>query len=113
MYSEHEKFDTPEDGVQIWRYMDLTKYAELLRTKALFFAWGGPPGRRLRGVFGAAESRLAAGDLRRGVHAEKIDQMIKGVFPGLATQTLVSCWHDATPRKRPRCGVSTRAGALA
>jgi len=37
MYREHEVFITPEDSTKIWRYMDFTKFLDILARKALFF----------------------------------------------------------------------------
>jgi len=39
MYKEHPVFEKPEDvNVQIWRYMDFTKFVSLLDKSALFFS---------------------------------------------------------------------------
>jgi len=37
MYKEHKDFKTPEDDKKIWRYMDFTKFLDILDRKALFF----------------------------------------------------------------------------
>ncbi len=37
MFEEHPCFNTPSDDTKIWRYMDFTKFVNLLDTKSLFF----------------------------------------------------------------------------
>lgn len=37
MYKTHPNFNTPNDSVTIWRYMDITKLLSLLTESALFF----------------------------------------------------------------------------
>ena len=39
MYVEHSAFESPTDeNAQIWRYLDFTKFVDLLDRRALFFA---------------------------------------------------------------------------
>ena len=37
MYKEHVAFDMPEDDRKIWRYMDLTKFVDIISRKKLYF----------------------------------------------------------------------------
>ncbi|WP_141532721.1 hypothetical protein [Bacillus cereus] len=37
MFEEHPCFNTPSDDTKIWRYMDFTKFVNLLDTQSLFF----------------------------------------------------------------------------
>lgn len=37
MYKEHPVFETPEDSQKIWRYMDFTKFLDILDRSELFF----------------------------------------------------------------------------
>ncbi len=37
MYKEYESINIPDSNVEIWRYMDFTKFVSLLEKKALFF----------------------------------------------------------------------------
>ncbi len=37
MYEEHEDFETPEDNKIIWRYMDFTKFIDILNREKLYF----------------------------------------------------------------------------
>ncbi|MFC1988056.1 hypothetical protein ACFLVH_05935 [Chloroflexota bacterium] len=37
MYKKHEVFDTPEDSRKIWRYMDFTKFLDILDKLKLYF----------------------------------------------------------------------------
>ena len=37
MFKEHQDFKTPKDNSKIWRYMDFTKFIDMLDKSALFF----------------------------------------------------------------------------
>jgi hypothetical protein len=37
MYKENELFDTPSNNSKIWRYLDFTKFIDLLDKSSLFF----------------------------------------------------------------------------
>jgi hypothetical protein len=39
-YSQHKHLETPPDDEQLWRYMDLAKFAYILVERSLFFASG-------------------------------------------------------------------------
>jgi len=40
MFKESEFFNTPPDNTTVWRYMDLTKFLDVLENNSLFFASG-------------------------------------------------------------------------
>ena len=37
MYKEHNSFESIDDNKKIWRYMDFTKFIDILENEALFF----------------------------------------------------------------------------
>jgi len=37
MYKEHKEFNTPEDDKKIWRYMDFSKFVDIIDRKKIFF----------------------------------------------------------------------------
>ena len=38
MYQPHNLFVSPQDSALLWRYMDLSKFIDILHRKSLFFA---------------------------------------------------------------------------
>lgn len=51
MYKEHKAFDTPEDDKKIWRYMDFTKFVDILDKSQLFFPTANKLGDPLEGSY--------------------------------------------------------------
>lgn len=37
MYKEHNSFESIDDNKKIWRYVDFTKFVDILENEALFF----------------------------------------------------------------------------
>lgn len=71
---DHPLFQLPEDrDVKIWRFMDFTKFVELLQSSQLFFARADLLGDPFEGSI----SRLSIND--RKYRAEKFGQEIQGV----------------------------------
>ena len=98
MYESHPSFELPADlNMQIWRYMDFTKFVAMLESDSLWFARADC----LRDPFEAAYTKpmvekyyAAKGETKE---EEKDSKAFNALFLNLAKQRLtsfyVNCWH--------------------
>jgi len=79
----------PEES--IWRYMDFTKYVDLLQRRALYFARSDCLGDPFEGSYSRANQ-----ELRREVYGDRFEQIQQHVVPlnrWFCQWTFLSCWH--------------------
>jgi hypothetical protein len=93
MYKADRRILTPEDNVRLWRYMDLSRFLQLVRSKRLYFS-------RI--------SELKETDEWEGFPSAAFSSTIRSKFEGMALDgdrvlhvvdvlkswAVVSCWHQ-------------------
>ena len=99
MYEEHPDFPTPPDDTVIWRYMDLAKYVDLLRSAALYFARADKLGDPYEGSIPISTVRKRVATMAILQQQMKADtDLPTGLehFKNLPRFTLVNAWHCST-----------------
>lgn len=103
IYSEDWPLEKIGDSEILWRYMDLGKFEDLIRTSTLYF----PRADKLKDPFGEVdkfEGRPSPGNLQRRSKSEEafrqlynIDESATRDYPEIhRTVVFISCWHRNT-----------------
>jgi len=103
VFSEDWPFQEVADSQILWRYMDLRKFEDIVRSSTLYF----PRADKLKDPFGGQdffEGRLSPGNLRRRSRSDeafrqgyKIDDRGMQDYPEIhRTVVFISCWHRNT-----------------
>ena len=79
MIKEFRGFDMPEDSTTVWRYMDFTKFVDLLSKKSLFFVKSTKFEDPFEGLY---PTKITAGNLDFHKEVAKIREF-----------NFVNCWH--------------------
>ena len=93
MYEERRGIDIPPGNTTLWRYMDFTKFASLLKEQALFFVRVDRLGDLFEGAF--PTTNVKVGPSRYGGDASKIHGSLLPHLRGMRRFTAVSCWHES------------------
>ena len=93
MYEERNGIDTPPRNTTLWRYMDFTKFASLLKEHALFFVRVDKLGDPFEGAF--PDINVRVGPLHYGEDAPKIHGSLLPHLQGMRRFTAISCWHES------------------
>lgn len=95
MYKEHNSFESIDDNKKIWRYMDFTKFVDILENQALFFARSDRFEDKFEGTLPIANEVIEekeneiSEDKRDYEHRECTLKLIKEIRKHM----LISCWH--------------------
>lgn len=93
MYKEHPVFEKPEDvNVQIWRYMDFTKFVSLLDKSALFFPRADKLDDPFEGSFSKANIKLRP-EVYKGEIPQHIFEQLGEFIKSLKKFTAINSWH--------------------
>jgi hypothetical protein len=88
----HPAFSQPPDlRIQIWRYMDFTKFVALLHAGALFFVRADLLDDPFEGSYSRANESLRL--TVYGKEAPKISQSIPPFYRWVREWTFLNCWH--------------------
>ncbi|WP_338631544.1 DUF2971 domain-containing protein [Clostridium baratii] len=95
MYKEHNSFESIDDNKKIWRYMDFTKFIDILENEALFFTRSDRFEDKFEGTLPIANEVIK--EKENKILEDKIDyehrkwtlELIKEVRKHM----LISCWH--------------------
>lgn len=97
MYQEHECFIKPDNpNCTIWRYMDFTKFIDLLTTKKLFFSRADLFGDPFEGAWPIANVKIRENrpDLfKEGAPLESIKKMQNLTYREFRKFVVINCWH--------------------
>ncbi|MEE8194193.1 MAG: hypothetical protein V3T73_01665 [Dehalococcoidales bacterium] len=92
MYKEHPAFEKPEnENAKIWRYMDFTKFLDLLDKKALFFPRADKLGDPFEGSFPRGNVMLRTVTYK--INSKDTLQALSEFYKQFRKFTAVSCWH--------------------
>ncbi|OIU71041.1 hypothetical protein [Rossellomorea aquimaris] len=94
MYNHHSVFDLPEKTTKIWRYMDFTKFIDMINSQHLFFVRSDKFKDPFEGRYSNANKSL---NYREKIYGEKNDNKIFKKLENLNRYdrkfTLINCWH--------------------
>lgn len=101
MYKEHVLFKSPSDSDALWRYMDFTKFIQLLESSSLFFNRADKfedsfEGRHPKASVQQFSSSYREFLLAGGCDDEMAERCTKASVDGLASNrsiTGINCWH--------------------
>jgi len=93
MYKENDLFDTPSDNSKIWRYLDFTKFMDLLNTSKLFFTRLDKLGDPFEGVCPIYTIDSINKTLNDAFSKERIKEIQKEYSLYVNKITAVNCWH--------------------
>lgn len=103
-YAEHKIFSDPEQGMKLWRYIDLEKLKSLLERRSLFFCRAD----RFADPFEGASPEREVADRERGyrelmnsVHGPQISDedarehavQLEWLQAAVRQSVIISCWH--------------------
>lgn len=91
-HSIHKSFDRPAGNPTLWRYMDVTKFIDLLERQALFFCRSDLLGDPWEGTIAGLTARQVAQNAeRQGIPTEVLMPAIGS--DGMRAHVFVNCWH--------------------
>ena len=102
MYEEHPSFPQPENvNAKIWRYMDFTKFIDMLRTGGLFFSRADKLGDPFEGSWPSINargwrdhaSRMEALALADNREFDQSAEVLSRAFRSFTKYKGVNCWH--------------------
>ena len=88
MYIENNAFNKVEDDVKIWRYMDFSKFVEILDRKSLFFTRSDKFEDKFEGSYPKANF-----DSSNKNYQEDFLVWSKKVRERIRPYMLINCWH--------------------
>ena len=92
MYKEHPAFEKPKDeNAKIWRYIDFTKFLDLLDKKALFFPRADKLGDPFEGSF--PRGNVVLRPVTYKITSKDTLKTISAFYEQFRRFTAVSCWH--------------------
>ncbi|AQM61455.1 hypothetical protein [Clostridium baratii] len=90
MYKEHNSFESIDDNKKIWRYMDFTKFVDILENEALFFTRSDRFKDKFEGTLPIANEVIKERESKVDYEDRKLKlKLIKEVRKHM----LISCWH--------------------
>jgi hypothetical protein len=94
MYKEHPSIDSSlPDSTRIWRYLDTTKFLDLLQNKTLHFTQLTQMNDPYEGALTTLNVHIAKEDLKRHLIEEQAINEITAI-PGVTRKCMfVNCWH--------------------
>ncbi len=97
-FQEHEIFLKPDnENIKIWRYMDFSKFVNILNEESLFFARADKLGDPFEGTFSRANNLLRPVIYKEfDLPSDHLDNMVKGsseFIKNIRKYTFVNCWH--------------------
>lgn len=96
MYVDHSDFEKPIDpGTKVWRYMDFTKFINLLANSTLFFNRADKFRDTFEGSYPSSNKELAP-VVYPDMDPEVMERMITDIRlfnKRLRERTVISCWH--------------------
>jgi hypothetical protein len=93
MYKENELFDTPSDNSKIWRYLDFTKFLDLLDKSALFFSRLDKLGDPFEGVCPIYSIDTVVKETNTKWNEKTTKKFQKHYSLYIKIITAVNCWH--------------------
>ncbi|MBX8942483.1 hypothetical protein [Lysinibacillus sp. K60] len=96
MYKEHRVFNVPEKSKKIWRYMDFTKFIDLLESNSLFLTRTDRFNDKFEGSYPSSNRRL-----RKEVYLKEENgelmlnavELLDGFVNWSRPFTFINCWH--------------------
>jgi len=101
MYKEHKLFDTPPDNKKIWRYVDFTKFVDILIRKELFFPRADNLGDRFEGSYTQANIEYRNANIDNffieetwdTIPRENFEQRWSKICRNKRKYVAISCWN--------------------
>lgn len=87
------KLEEQDYDLKIWRYMDFTKYVDLLDRSALFFSRADKLGDPFEGSHGQAYFNFMKGAFKEGSDSAYHLRKLGSVFKKFVKFSFLSCWH--------------------
>ena len=116
MFISHESICTPPRDQELWRYLDVAKFADLLVTKSLYFPTLAQLGDPWEGTLPDADA--AAIDSFRAKHCDELSSSPEGRWilehPSRQRERArVSCWHASNVESHAMWGLHVDGHGLA
>ena len=93
MYKEHPVFEKPKDkNANIWRYMDFTKFVDLLDKSALFFPRADKLGDPFEGLFPKSNVKLRP-EMYKGEIPQHVFKQLGEFLKWIRKSTVINSWH--------------------
>lgn len=95
MYSEHPIFESIEDNKKLWRYMDFTKFIDLLERQSLFFTRADKFEDKFEGSYSKFNRQIGR-EVYKNLTDEQYDNFMnqKSLHSkNMIRYTLINCWH--------------------
>jgi hypothetical protein len=94
MYEQRAHFETPPDGLMLWRYVDVGRFLALLFNKALYFSRKHHLDDPWEGVAPQVGIQRAVGEIARSKENIRfLEESIQETAEMVAARAVISCWH--------------------
>ncbi|XZL75290.1 hypothetical protein ACSXA3_08100 [Clostridium perfringens] len=95
MYKEHSVFMEPNDNDILWRYLDFTKFIDLLESQSIFFTRADKFEDKFEGSYSKLNRRIGR-EVYKDMTDDQYDNMVRQISflnKNMLRYTFISCWH--------------------